>query len=136
MADTPDAQLLEQFVRNGSEDAFTAIVERHVGLVHSVALRHTANPQNAEDITQPVFVILARKADTLNQRTVLPGRLYHTARLTAANWQRTEARRIRREQEAFMQSQLEGSPADNLWRELAPSWTRPWPVSVQPNAMH
>ena len=120
MTDVPDDRLLEQFARNGSEDAFAALVQRHIALVHSVALRHTANPQHAEDITQAVFVILARKAGALGRKTVLPGWLYHTARLTAANLQRAEARRVRREQEAFMQSQLEESPTDNLWRELSP----------------
>ena len=120
MTDVPDERLLEQFARNGSEDAFAVLVQRHIGLVHSVALRHTANPQHAEDITQAVFVILARKAGALGRKTVLPGWFYHTARLTAANLQRAEARRVRREQEAFMQSQREESPTDNLWRELSP----------------
>jgi RNA polymerase sigma factor (sigma-70 family) len=112
--------LLEQFARNGSEEAFAALVQRHIALVHSVALRHTANPQHAQDITQAVFVILARKAGTLGRRTVLPGWLYHTARLTAANLQRAETSRVRREQEAFMQSQIEESVNDALWRELSP----------------
>jgi len=124
MPDTPDARLLELFARNGSEEAFAALVQRHIGLVHSVALRHTANPQHAEDITQAVFIILARKAGTLGPGTVLPGWLYHTARLTAANWQRSETRRIHREQEAFMQSELTESPADSLWRELSPQLDR------------
>ena len=120
MTDVPDARLLEQFVRNGSEEAFAALVQRHIALVHSVALRHTANAQHAQDITQAVFVILARKAGTLGRKTVLPGWLYHTSRLTAANLQRAETSRVRREQEAFMQSQLEEPATDALWRELSP----------------
>jgi RNA polymerase sigma factor (sigma-70 family) len=120
MTDVPDARLLEQFARNGSEEAFAVLVQRHIALVHSVALRHTANSQHAQDITQAVFVILARKAGALGRRTVLPGWLYHTARLTAANLQRAETSRVRREQEAFMQSQLEESVNDALWRELSP----------------
>jgi RNA polymerase sigma factor (sigma-70 family) len=120
MTDVPDARLLEQFARNGSEEAFAALVQRHIALVHSVALRHTANAQHAQDITQAVFVILARKAGSLGRRTVLPGWLYHTARLTAANLQRAETSRIRREQEAYMQSQIEESVNDALWRELSP----------------
>jgi RNA polymerase sigma factor (sigma-70 family) len=120
MTDAPDAVLLEQFARNGSEAAFAALVQRYIALVHSVALRHTANPQQAQDITQAVFIILARKAGALGRKTVLPGWLYHTARLTAANWQRAESRRVRREQEVFMQSKLEESATDALWRELSP----------------
>ncbi len=119
MTDTPDADLLEQF-QNGSPDAFHVLVERYVALVHSVAQRHVANPRDAQDITQAVFILLARKAGTLGRKTVLPGWLYRTARLTAANFQRAEARRIRREQEAFMQSTLEEPATDALWQELSP----------------
>ena len=120
MSDAPDAKLLEQFARNQSEAAFAELVERHIGLVYSTALRKTDNPQNAEDITQAVFIILARKASSLSPKTVLPGWLYHTARLTSANLLRAELRRIRREQETFMQSTINESAPDALWRELSP----------------
>ncbi|HEX4265154.1 MAG TPA: sigma-70 family RNA polymerase sigma factor [Verrucomicrobiae bacterium] len=121
MTETSDAALLEQFVRHESEAAFAEIANRYIALVHSVALRHTSNPAQAQDITQAVFIILARKAAGLGRKTVLAGWLYHTARLTAANWQRSETRRFRREQEAFMQSTFNESAPDNaLWRELSP----------------
>ena len=120
MSDAPDAKLLEQFARNQSETAFAELVERHIGLVYSTAFRKMGNPQQAEDITQAVFIILARKAGSLGPKTVLPGWLYHTARLTAANLQRAEWRRIRREQEAFMQSTMDESAPAALWRELSP----------------
>ena len=45
MPDTPDVELLEQFARDGSEDAFAALVRRYIGLVHSVASRQLTNPQ-------------------------------------------------------------------------------------------
>jgi len=120
MTNVPDSELLAGFVLNHSEAAFDALVERYIALVHSVALRHTASPQHAEDITQAVFIILARKAGSLGRKVVLSGWLYHTARLAAANYLRTETRRIRREQEAFMQSTIEESSPDTVWRELSP----------------
>ena len=120
MSDSPDAELLEQFARNQSEAAFAELVERHLGLVYSTAFRKTENPQHAEDIAQAVFIILARKARSLGSKTVLLGWLYNTARLTAANFQRAEWRRIRREQEAFMQSTVNEPATDALWRELSP----------------
>ena len=120
MNDASDVLSLEEFAREGSEEAFATIVQRHIALVHSVAMRHTLNPQLAEEITQAVFIILARKAGRLDRKTVLAGWLYQTARLTAANAQRAEMRRVRREQEAFMQSNVEESPADALWSEMSP----------------
>lgn len=120
MTETPDSELLRQYAHDHSGAAFTALVERHISLVHSVAFRHTNNQQHAEDITQAVFIILARKASSLGRKTILPGWLYHTARLTAANFQRSENRRIHREQEAYMQSILAESAPDLLWTELCP----------------
>ncbi|HTV39143.1 MAG TPA: sigma-70 family RNA polymerase sigma factor [Candidatus Sulfotelmatobacter sp.] len=120
MSDAPDAELLEQFARNHSEAAFAKLVERYIGLVYSTAFRKTSNPQQAEDITQAVFIILARKAGSLGPKTVLPAWLHHTARLTAANLQRAELRRIRREQEVYMQSTLSESAPDALWHKLSP----------------
>jgi RNA polymerase sigma factor (sigma-70 family) len=120
MRDIPDGELLAQYTRTESEEAFAELVRRHIALVYSVALRHTDDPQHAQEITQAAFIILARKAASLGRRTVLSGWLYHTARLTAANFRRAEFRRVRREQEAFMQSTLEETPPDTVWRELAP----------------
>ncbi|HEY4416757.1 MAG TPA: sigma-70 family RNA polymerase sigma factor [Verrucomicrobiae bacterium] len=120
MSDPTDNELLARFVQHDSEIAFAALVERHLALVHSVALRHTTNPELAQDIAQAVFIILARKAAALNPKIILPGWLYNTARLTAANWQRAEIRRVHREQEVFMQSTLADTTSDELWRELSP----------------
>src|ERR1051326_7421716 len=104
MSEMSDRELLNRFTQNESDQAFALIVERYIHLVHSVALRHTANPHHADEITQAVFIILARRAASLDHRTILSGWLYHTARLTAANFLRSEIRRSKREQESFMQS--------------------------------
>ena len=120
MTDICDRELLAEFARNESEAAFAELVRRHIALVHSVAWRHTDNPESAQEITQAVFIILARKAVALGRGTVLSGWLQHTARLTAANFRRAEFRRIRREQEAFMQSTIEEAAPDTAWAQLAP----------------
>ena len=112
-----DIALLREFADTKSEPAFTALVERHIDLVHGVALRRTANPHAAEEITQAVFIVLARKAASLNTNVVLSGWLYHAARLTSANYLRTEVRRQRREQEAAMQ--FTGDEPDP-WPQMAP----------------
>ena len=102
-------QLLREYARGRSEQAFTTLVSRHLGLVHSVALRQVANSSQAEEITQAVFIILARKAEKLRPGTILAGWLFNTTRLTAANFIRDQSRRRRHEQEAAMQSQIQES---------------------------
>jgi RNA polymerase sigma factor (sigma-70 family) len=119
MTGIDDQELLAEYTRSKSEAAFAALVARYVNLVYSAALRFTGNPHHAEEITQAVFVILARKAGGLRRGTVLSGWLYQTARLTAANFVKGEIRRQRREQEAYMQSTLtESEPA--AWEQIAP----------------
>src|ERR1700722_5462090 len=101
-----DLTLLREYARRNSEAAFATLVSRHVNLVHSVALRQVRAPHLAEDITQAVFVILARKAGSIGPKTVLPGWLCRTARYVSANALTMQRRRQRREQEAHMQSIL------------------------------
>jgi RNA polymerase sigma factor (sigma-70 family) len=113
-----DRALLAQYAREGSEEAFAALVARHLNLVYSVALRHVTDPQEAEDIAQVVFLILAKKAKGLSPNVVLAGWLYRTARLTAANCVRTAIRRQRREQEALLQS-FPGAPTPDPWPQIA-----------------
>jgi len=119
MHNVADMDLLAQYVARNSEAAFAALVSRHVNLVYSAALRKTGNPHAAEEVTQAVFIILAKKAGQLRPATILSGWLHQTARLTAANFLRTEIRRARREQEAFMQSLAHESDPE-VWRQIQP----------------
>jgi len=112
--------LLHEYALRNSEEAFAMLVSRHIDLVYSAALRQAANHHQAQEITQAVFVILARKARSLSPNTILPGWLFRTTRLTAANHLRTEIRRARREQEAFMQSNP-NEESGELWQQMAPA---------------
>lgn len=113
-----DWQLISQYVNEGSEAAFRSLVNRHVNLVHATAMRRVREPNLAEEVTQAVFVLLARKALTFRSNIVLPGWLYRTTNFVAANVRRTERRRQRREQEALQMQQQ--TSTDESWRRLAP----------------
>jgi RNA polymerase sigma factor (sigma-70 family) len=120
MHDVRDMELLQDYARRGSEAAFAELVQRHIGLVYSAALRHVGIAAQAEEITQAVFIILARKASGLRPDTILEGWLYETTRLTSLSFMRWERRRQFREQEAYMQSTFQESTNDLLWNQLAP----------------
>src|SRR6185295_8178233 len=119
MQEPDDIALLRQYTEQNSEEAFAALVTRHVNKVYSVALRHTRNPHQAEEITQAVFVLLARKSRQLGQLVILSGWLCQTARLTAVTFVRSEIRRSRREQEAHMQNSLNETESE-VWPQIAP----------------
>lgn len=116
-----DMELVRDYVSHGSEPAFETLVQRHVHLVYSAAIRQVRNPQLAEEITQATFVLLARKARALPPGIILPGWLIKTVRFVAATEMRSAARRQRREREAQMDSlTYQEQTPDPRWQELAP----------------
>lgn len=121
---TDDGELVRTFARSGSEEAFAALVARHVNLVYSVALRQVRDPHQAEEITQTVFLILARKAGSLGPHTVVSAWLCRTARYVSARALTMQRRRQARELEAFMQSpQTDPPPSDAAaddWKQIEP----------------
>src|SRR5437867_2315256 len=117
-----DAELLQAYAQNRSESAFTELVQRHIDLVYSAALREAHGDASlAEDITQAVFVELAKKVSSLVWHPALAGWLYTCVRRMAANLHRSEERRQRREEEAqTMNELLSSEPSEPVWRQVQP----------------
>ena len=124
---TSDLDLLGRFVREKSQDAFTALVQRHVNLVYSAALRQVRSPQLAEEIAQSVFADLARVAATpssplsgcdASSQTSLTPWLYAVTRRTAIDAIRKESRRQLREQIAVEMNDMNATAND--WTQIEP----------------
>jgi RNA polymerase sigma factor (sigma-70 family) len=116
-----DGDLLERFVCHGDEDAFAVLVERHGAMVLGVCRRTLGDRHAAEDAFQAVWLVLAKKADTLRPRGTLAGWLYGVARQVASRALRAEARRRRRDARADRSGKpgCEPDPLDALTaREL------------------
>ena len=120
-----DSELLRRYADEKSEEAFAALVRRHLDLVYSVALRQVGGDAHlAQDVAQTVFTSLARKAATLAGRPVHGGWLYRTAQFTAIDVVRAESRRRAREVEAqtmhdFSLNPNPGGAVD--WEKLRPT---------------
>lgn len=118
---TDDLTLLRAYANDGAEDAFQTVVERHLGLVHSAALRQVGDPHLAQEVTQAVFLILARKAASLNSATILAGWLFRTTRFAASQALRAARRRRRYEQEAAQMLPTTTPDAPEVpWEDVAP----------------
>src|SRR5882724_10709679 len=117
---TDDMELVREYARHGSEEAFATLVSRHVNLVYSVALRQVHDTHLAEEVTQAAFIILARKAGALNNTTILSAWLCRTAQYAAADALKTQRRRQRREQEMHMDNALNQAEPEATWTDIAP----------------
>ena len=124
MQSKSDAQLLREYIEHGAETAFTEIVTRHTNLVYSAALRQVGCSDVAAEVTQDVFIGLARGARSLSPRLPvdgsLAGWLCRSARNISLNLRRDEFRRHSRERLAM--EQLDPTS------ETAPDWERLRPV--------
>jgi RNA polymerase sigma factor (sigma-70 family) len=114
-----DIQLLREWTRLGSEEAFATVVRRHVNLVFSSALRQVGSRELAEEITQAVFFELAKSARALRQDSVVAAWLFEVTRRKAIDLLRREARRKERERLAVEEATSMNSQ-DASWREIAP----------------
>ena len=112
-------QLLADYARNGSEASFRELVTRYVDLVYSTALRMVnGDSHRAQDVTQTVFMDLARLAPKLKANPMLGGWLHRHTCFTASKLMRGERRRQIRERQAVEMQAL--NKDDNKMEKLAP----------------
>jgi RNA polymerase sigma factor (sigma-70 family) len=117
---TETRTLLADYVKDGSEEAFRELVARYIGLVYSTALRFVCGDAHfAEDVSQAVFVHLARKARALRGEMMLGGWLHRDTCHVAATLMRGERRRQNRERQAMELQALQDHSEANL-AQLAP----------------
>jgi RNA polymerase sigma factor (sigma-70 family) len=117
---TDSQRLLAEYAKNGSESAFRELVARYINLVYSTALRLVGgDTQLAEDVTQTVFISLARKGRALSSGVMLGGWLHQHAFHVATKAVRNERLRQSREREAVEMNTLHDDSGANL-RQVAP----------------
>lgn len=120
-----DGQLLQRFVCDHDEAAFTTLAERYGPLVLSVCRRILRDPHAVEDAFQATFLILAKKAASIRKSESLGSWLHGVAHRVAVRAKSNAARRQALEQSEADMSHAEPSapiagPADVAdWQEIA-----------------
>jgi len=96
LAAAPAAEIVPLVVaaRDGAADAFRELHRRFARVVHGIALAHVA-PDDAEDVTQEVFVRVHRTLATVREPVAFPAWICTVARSVAADHARRNRRRPR-----------------------------------------
>jgi RNA polymerase sigma factor (sigma-70 family) len=114
-----DAELLTRFAKQRDEEAFGLLLGRHGPLVMGVCRRLLRTEQDAEDVFQATFLVLARKAASIRKRQALSSWLYGVARRLALRARAGAARRQAREQ-PMVELPVYEPLAEFIWQDLRP----------------
>ena len=120
-----DQELLSRF-RDGSQEAFTEVVSRHLDWVYSSALRQVRDRHLAEDVAQSVFLILSRKAEAAERSGNLGAWLFKTTRYVCLEVLRASRRRAHHERQAA--EMVIASQENQGDRESSGDWQQLGPV--------
>jgi RNA polymerase sigma factor (sigma-70 family) len=112
-----DAELLDDYVRQKSDAAFAELVRRYVNLVHGSATRQLINHHLADDVTQAVFIVLARKAGKI-RGDHLAGWLLKTTRFCVADARKKIGRRNFHEEQAAAMKMAMTQNSDSSCEEI------------------
>ena len=117
---TEDQTLLRCFARERDEEAFRMIVEKYTALVFGVAMRHMGQQEQAEEVTQNVFLALARKAHTLHAQRSLGAWLHRAATLEALRSLRQMSTQQRHLAMIREHQEIHRSTDETNWNEVRP----------------
>src|SRR5262245_4173052 len=114
-----DGQLLERYLNHREDAAFAALVRRHGPMVMNVCRRVLGNDHDAEDAFQASFLVLVRKAASVEPREQVGNFLYGVAHTTALRAKGLLAKRRAREKQVTEMPESEARPQDP-WDDLRP----------------
>ncbi len=110
--------LLVEFRATRAEAAFSGLVRRYTNLVFSIAKRRTSDELLAQEVTQIVFIRLAKTPPLLNSEAQLLAWLHRTTVHVSIDLWRSETRRRAREHDVVaMQTDRTEEVA---WKEMTP----------------
>src|SRR5262245_33256766 len=110
LAEVPDDQLLRRFT-GGDESAFAELVRRHGPMVRGVCRRRLRDEADVDDAVQATFLVLLRKAGSVDRPGLLGNWLFGVALRTACD---LRARNRRRRQAPLADRPAEPPPAADL----------------------
>lgn len=107
-----DRELLRRYVRLTDHEAFAELVRRYIAFVHAAAVRQTQDATLADDVTQAVMIVLARKAGTISSDAILASWLFTVTRHAAQNAMKVQSRQRFHERSAAAERSERVDPPD------------------------
>ncbi len=95
-AELPEGELVQRFVAERDETAFTTLIARHGPMVLGVCRQLLRDPNDVDDAFQATFLVMVRKASSLRRSDLLGNWLYGVATRIAAKTRTNAARRTAR----------------------------------------
>ena len=98
--DLTDRELVERFLSQRDEGAFTFLVRRHGPMIFDVCRRFLGDDHDAEDALQATFLVLVSRARSIRSKESVGSWLYGVAKRIALRSRAQKAARQNREKEA------------------------------------
>src|SRR6266404_1516817 len=119
LVEATDEQLVERFARGHEELAFATLLRRHGPMVLGVSQGILRQREDAEDVFQATFLLLARKAGSIRKRQSVASWLHGVAYRLAVRVKAQRAFRKARERKASAMRRT-GPSVEEAWQELRP----------------
>ena len=114
-----DAQLLECYLADRDDAAFEGLVRRHGPMVFGVCRRVLSDVHDAEDAVQATFLVLVRKAASIEPREMVGNWLHGVAYSTSVRARSASAKRRAKEGKAAAMP-VRSDAQDEAWEQLLP----------------
>ena len=115
-----DATLLTDFAIRRDENAFASLVDRYADMVYGTALRKCGSVEIAEEACQNVFVLLARKADSIRSAKALGVWLHRAVLLESRRLLRKESNYRRKMKRYADNFESESQTKEPEWNPMLP----------------
>src|SRR5262249_31219439 len=112
-----DRQLLDRYLARRDQEAFAELVRRHERAVLAACRQVLADPADVDDAFQATFVVLLRKARSVDWRRSLGGWLYAVAHRIAVHARKSARKRQAKEARAAGRTEPVADAPDLSWRE-------------------
>ncbi len=104
-----DENILVKKAINGDNSAFEMLMEKHMGIIYNIALRMTANQDDAEDMTQEIMIKIFRSLSSFKGNSKFSTWIYRVAVNTCLD----ELKKKKNKKHLSLDAEISGDDGEN-----------------------